>query len=81
MKHQRDIQYPVKQGTVHPFDVSYSALLQGEYNRWTGPLDWATGLDYWTHLSPQKCIVPRLLESGNHPNFVKVSPRQSHPPG
>ena len=30
MKHQRDIQYPVhvKQGTVYPFDVSYSALLQ-----------------------------------------------------
>ena len=27
MKHQRDTQYPVKQGTVYPFDVSYSALL------------------------------------------------------
>ena len=24
MKHQRDIQYPVKQGTVYPFDVSYT---------------------------------------------------------
>ena len=28
MKHQKDIQCPVKQRTVYPFDVSYSALLQ-----------------------------------------------------
>ena len=24
--------------------------ITGEYNRWTGLLDWTTGLDYWTGL-------------------------------
>ena len=24
-------------------------ILQGVCIRWTGPLDWTTGLDYWTH--------------------------------
>ena len=42
---------------------------------WTGLLDWTAGLDYWTHLSPQKCIIPRLLESGNH---KKVSAWQAY---
>jgi len=25
-------------------------VLRGEYNRWTGLLDWTAGLDYWTGL-------------------------------
>ena len=63
-------------------EPSYHILCtQSVRNGGVQSVDWTTGLDYWTHISPQKCIVPRLLESGNHPNFVKVSPRQAHPPG
>ena len=25
------------------------------YNRWTGPVDWTSGLDYWTH--PFMCLA------------------------
>ena len=33
MKHQRDIQYPVKQGTLYPFDVSVRALYKTNRNQ------------------------------------------------
>jgi hypothetical protein len=29
----------------------YSSVIGGVTIRWTGPLDWNTGLDYWTHLT------------------------------
>ena len=34
--------------------LQVSPITPGVCNRWTGPLDWTTGLDYWTHLWPQK---------------------------
>ena len=30
--------------------VATATIVRAVYNRWTGPVDWTSGLDYWTHL-------------------------------
>ena len=32
-------------------DKAHEGTTSGVCNRWTGPLDWTTGLDYWTDLA------------------------------
>ena len=34
-------------------DAIYLPILGGVSIHWTGPLDWTTGLEYWTHLWSQ----------------------------